>query len=94
MYSEYERVLSGSADRILTMAEREQAHRVSMEGTALQASARDSRLGQYFGFALALLCIGGGIYLAIQGQTTAAVALIVTSASGLAGRFLTNRTSR
>ena len=94
MYREYDRVLPGSADRILAMAEREQAHRVSIEGTALKASANDSKLGQYFGFSLALVCIVGGIYLAIQGQTVAAVALIVASAIGLAGRFLTNRASR
>ena len=55
MYGEYDRVLPGSADRILTMAEKEQAHRVSMEGIALRASAKDSKLGQYFGFSLALL---------------------------------------
>ena len=83
MYGEYDRVLPGSANRILTMAEREQAHRVSIEGKALQASAKDSKLGQYFGFSLALICIGGGIYLATQGQTIAAVALIVASAAVL-----------
>ena len=94
MYGEYERVLPGSADRIMGMTEREQAHRISIEGAALQASAKDSKLGQYFGFCLALLCIGGGVYLATKGQTVVAVALIVASASGLAGRFLINRASR
>ncbi len=94
MYGEYDRVLPGTADRILAMAEKEQAHRVSLEGAALHASAQDSKLGQYFGFGLALLCIGGGIYLAVQGHTIAAVALIVASATGLAGRFLINRASR
>ena len=93
MYGEYNRVLPGSADRILTMAERERAHRVALESTALDASAKDSKLGQHFGFFLALLCVGGGIYLAAQGQTIAAVALIVASAIGLAGR-LVNRASR
>ena len=94
MYGEYDRVLPGSAERILAMAEREQAHRVSIEGTALQASAKDSRLGQYFGFCLALVCLGGGIYLATQDQTMPAIALIVVSALGLAARFLINRASR
>ena len=55
MYGEYDRVLPGSADRILAMAEKEQAHRVSMEDIALRASAKDSKFGQYFGFSLALL---------------------------------------
>lgn len=94
MYGEYNRVLPGSADRILAMAEREQAHRVSIEGMALRASAKDSKLGQCFGFSLALFCVGGGVYLATQGQTIVSVALIVASAIGLAGRFLINRASR
>ena len=91
MYREYDRVLPGSADRILEMAEKQQAHRIAMESVALQASAKDSKLGQYFGFCLAVICIGGGIYLATQGQTVAAVALVVASAIGLATQFLKNR---
>ena len=94
MLGEYERVHPGSAERILHMAEKEQAHRVSLESTALDASAKDSKRGQYFGFCLALICIGGGVYLATQGQTIIALALIVASAIGLAGRFLVNRASR
>ena len=94
MYGEFNRVHPGSAERILAMAEKEQAHRISLESTALNASAKDSKHGQYFGFFLALLCIGGGIYLAVHSQTIAAVALIVASATGLAGRFLINRASR
>ena len=91
MYREYDRVLPGSADRILGMTERQLAHRISMESVALRASAKDSKLGQYLGFCLALLCIGGGIYLAIQGHTVVAVALVVVSAIGLAKPFLINR---
>ena len=66
-------------------------YRPAKESTALRASAKDSKLGQYLGFCLALLCIVGGIYLATQGQTVVAVALVVASAIGLATRFLINR---
>ena len=94
MYGEYERVLSGSANRILSMAEKEQSHRISTENTALAASVNDSKLGQRFGFALAILCLGGGVYLAVNEHTAVAIALVCASAIGLVNRFLNNRASR
>lgn len=94
MYGEYDRVLPGSADRILSMAEKEQSHRISTENAALAASVNDSKLGQYFGFTLAILCLGGGVYLAVNGHTVVAIALVCASAIGLVNRFLDNRASR
>lgn len=94
MLRDYERVHSGSAERILAMAEKEQEHRISWEENALSASTRDSKLGQQLGFWLALFCVGGGIYLALEGHTIVAIALIAVSALGLAGRFLESRAPR
>lgn len=94
MFGEYDRVLPGSADRILSMAEKEQSHRISTESTALAASVKDSKFGQYFGFALATFCLGGGVYLALNGHTIVAVAMVGASAVGLVKRFLGNRASR
>lgn len=56
MYGEYDRVLPGSAERILSMAEKEQDHRIASEQTALSALVQDSKLGQWFGFAIAVIC--------------------------------------
>lgn len=39
LYEHYEEVLSGSADRILRMAEKEQDHRISWEQSELKAAA-------------------------------------------------------
>ena len=93
MYGEYNRVQPGSADRIFAMAEKEQQHRIATERTALAASVQSSKLGQYFGFALAVLCIGGGVFLATGGHTVAAVVLVCASAIGLVGRFLNRESS-
>ena len=92
-FGEYNRVHPGSADRILAMAENEQQHRISTERTALAASVRSSKLGQYFGFALAVFCIGGGVFLATGGHTVAAIFLFCASAIGLVGRFLNRESS-
>lgn len=94
MYGEYDRVWPGSADRILSMAEKEQSHRISTENEAFAASVKDSKLGQRFGFTLAILCLGGGVYLAVTGHTVVALALVCASAIGLVNRFLDNRASR
>ena len=94
MLRDYEKVHSGSSERIFVMAEKEQDHRISWEENALSASTRDSKLGQLLGFWLALFCVGGGIYLALEGHTIVAIALIAVSALGLAGRFLESRAPR
>lgn len=40
MYGEYDNVLSGSAERILRMAEKEQDHRIEWENDALNQNIR------------------------------------------------------
>lgn len=46
----YERVLPGSADRIITMAEKQSEHRQKMEEKMISAESRDSLLGVIFAF--------------------------------------------
>ncbi len=88
LFGGYERALPGSAERILRMAEKEQAHRIDWETKALAGDIRQDQYGQWFGLVIAVLCIGGAVYLAMNGQTTVAGILAGTSALGLAGRFI------
>ena len=89
MYSEYERALPGSAERILAMAEKEQDHRIKWEGIALNTSAREAKLGQWLGFAIAVACIGAAIFLAVSGHdVVAGIIALGAGAVGLVGRFL------
>ena len=88
MYSEYERALPGSAERILVMAEKEQNHRIAWEETALGASVRETKLGQWLGFFIAVACIGAAIFLAVNGRDVVAGIALGISAVGLVGRFL------
>lgn len=53
----YERVLPGSADRIITMAEKQSEHRQKMEEKMISAESRDSLLGVIFAFLLGVGCI-------------------------------------
>ena len=91
MFREYENVLPGSAERILTMAEKEQEHRVTWENKALDTVIHQGNLGQWFGLLIAFLCIGGAVYLALGGHRWVAIALAVASAIGLVGHFIQNK---
>ena len=55
----FERVLPGSAERILSMAERHHEHNISMEKSSFEASKIDERRGMIWGgalFAFLILC--------------------------------------
>lgn len=62
----YEEVLSGSADRIISMAENQSRHRQQMEKTMVSAEVRDSLLGILFAFVLGTLCIVASIIMVIM----------------------------
>jgi uncharacterized membrane protein len=87
----YEEVLPGSANRILEMAERQQAHRHSLEKTTVTEAAARSRWGLRLGFVIAVLVIGVGAAAIFTGHPTAGLAAIVSQAAILAGVFVYGR---
>lgn len=60
----FNRILPNGADRVVKMAEAEQAHRLEYEKTGLVASTREARLGQIVGGLLSFVALGGAIYTA------------------------------
>lgn len=93
MFGQYDQVLPGSAGRIMQMAENEQAHRIAWEGKCLEIAAGEVSRGQWMGFAVSILCIGGTIWLALLGHYWPAVVLGGAGAANLVGRFLGQRSS-
>ena len=65
----YEKVLPGSADRILKMAEKQQDHRISNENKLVDAENQSRLLGLVAGFLIATLGLGGAVYLGYNGKT-------------------------
>ena len=57
----YEDVISGSAERIIKMAENEAAHRHALEDQVARDSSRDSLLGIIFAFIISMTAIVGGV---------------------------------
>ncbi|MFD1548208.1 DUF2335 domain-containing protein [Levilactobacillus fuyuanensis] len=68
-FLKYNQVLPGAADRILTMAEKQMAHRQSIEDKVVVSNTRNSMMGVISAFILALTAICGGIYLAVIGHS-------------------------
>ena len=65
---EFEAILPGLANRLVTMAENQSAHRIETEKFVVNSQQRQSGVGQYLGFIISVLAICGGIYLAVNGH--------------------------
>lgn len=62
----YENVLHGAAERIISMAEKEQEHRFSVDEHCLKTDSRDSLLGIMFAFLLGLSALVAGVALSVK----------------------------
>lgn len=94
MYEQYEAVLGGSAERILSMAEKEQQHRIDWEGKALESASGETKRGQWLGFLVVIICLGSTVFLSARGHEWVAAVIAGSCAVGLVGRFLQGRSSR
>ena len=63
---QYEELLPGTAERIISMAERQSDHRIGLEKRVIDRQLQDSRLGQYLGFAVALLFLAAAYSLGMN----------------------------
>lgn len=84
---DYETIVVGAADRIITMAENEQKHRHRWELSAL----RNTTVGLWFGFAIAIGLVGGGIYSVSIGQPYVAGIFLAASAVGMVPALIRGR---
>lgn len=88
---EYERILPGSFDRILRMAEKQADHRHELEQRAVRADARHQLFGVIGGFLLAALLIAGAIYLLAQGRRLDGFSVLGTVIGQVLGAFVYTR---
>lgn len=65
---EYEAVLSGAADRILRMAEKQAEHRQLLEKTVIFGDSKRANRGLWAGFIVALCALGGAVFLVYTGH--------------------------
>jgi len=84
---DYETIIVGAADRIIAMAEKEQNHRHDWERSAL----RNTTIGLWFGFFIALGLLGGAIYSVSVGQPVIAGVFLTASAVGMVPALIKGR---
>ena len=104
----YEETLSGTAERLLIMAEEQHRHRINQEQRALELSSKaletarmvrvsDSRrgyLGVILGFVIAMIGLLGGIFLVALGRGGFGLTLGLASLAGLVAVFVYGAQSR
>lgn len=67
----YEKTLPGAADRIITMAETQLAHRHDMECTVIKSNVKNERTGMLLAFSLTMALMFFGFYLILNDKETA-----------------------
>lgn len=88
MLRKYEELLPGSADRIISIAERQSSHRQKLESDVIASSIRNERLGMTFGFLICILAISGGIFAVMHGKSAEGIAAIITPLVALVAVFV------
>lgn len=90
----YDEIVPGAADRIVAMAEREQAHRHSWEQRALRADHWYSMLGMLAGWTTAMALAVGAAVAAAVGEPAVGVALAAASATGMVWKLIQGRSEK
>ena len=87
----YDRVVPGSAERILAMAERQSAHRIELEGLVIRSDIRKSERGQSFGLVVAISGLAAAVALGLAGHGIAGGVVGSVDLVALVGVFVLGR---
>lgn len=93
-FEAFERVLPGSAERILKMAETEQARRHATDLIAQRAYNRETATGQWFALVIGLVTVIAGMYAAVNGAQWPGGLIGAGGLFGLVSAFIYGRKSR
>jgi len=69
-FEAYERIAPGAADRIITMAEKQQDHHIDMENKKLDAKESHRKLGMWFGIIGFLALIASASVITLWTEST------------------------
>lgn len=90
-FKQYESVLPGAADRIISMAEKQLLHRTSLEKEIVDRNFNQSSRGQIIGGLLAFCCLLASLVLGLYGHETLAGVIATTTLIGTIIVFVLNR---
>jgi uncharacterized membrane protein len=81
-------VIQNGAERIMAMAERQSAHRESLEAKVVEGNVASQARGSHYAFLICLITIVGGFVLIGMGKDIYGIAAVVGSLATLAGVFV------
>ncbi len=84
----YENITPGLADRIMTMAEKQQEHRIEIENRVVGSKIKDARLGVVLGFIISMTLILVSVFLIHSGNVGLGAAFIVGDIIALASTYI------
>ncbi|MCF8111204.1 MAG: DUF2335 domain-containing protein [Desulfobacteraceae bacterium] len=88
---QYDEILPGAAERILSMAESESEHQKDMDKTAIHLKSQENKRGQIFALITVILAFSTATACAYLGATTPAGIIGGTTVVGLVAVFITGR---
>lgn len=86
--NQYDQIVPGAAERIISMAEEQMRHRHSLEKKAIESEIADSRLGLHYGLIIGLASVIGGAICIIFGHEIGGSIIGGAGLSGLVGVFV------
>ena len=84
----YEEILPGMADRVMTLVEKQSAHRQYIESIAIKSGAQDSKWGIRFAFIISIFAIACGSLLIYFGKEIGGSVIGGGALSSLVGVFI------
>jgi uncharacterized membrane protein len=90
-FARFEDILPGSADRIMTLTERQTDHRMRLESSVVASQQAQSARGQWFAFLIGLYGITAGAYVALQGHDWVGGGIAGTTVISLVYTFVTGK---
>jgi uncharacterized membrane protein len=88
LLAKYNEVIPHGAERIMAMAERQSAHRESLEAKVVAGNIASQKRGSIFAFIICLVAIIGGFALIATGKSASGLATIIASLTALTSVFV------
>lgn len=80
--SQYEKILPGSADRIIKMAEKQSEHRIEIEKSVINSNVKKSEKGLLYGLIIGVSAITSATLISIFGKNLASYILSAVIGGG------------
>jgi uncharacterized membrane protein len=91
LLAKYNEVIPNGAERLMTMAERQSAHRERLETMVVEGNVKSQQRGTNYAFVLCLVALIGGFALLFMGRNVNGWISILGSLTALASTFIYSR---